>query len=37
MPECSAGAEFIAVAVSGASVIASPSAKTTMAGSTCSA
>ncbi len=34
IPECCAGAEFIAVAVSGAVVIASPSPKTTTAGST---
>jgi hypothetical protein len=34
MPECSPGAELIAVAVSGATVIASPSPKTTTAGST---
>jgi len=34
IPECSAGAELIAVAVSGATVIASPSPNTMMAGST---
>jgi hypothetical protein len=34
IPECSAGAELIAVAVSGATVTARPSPKTTTAGST---
>jgi hypothetical protein len=34
MPACSAGAELIAVAVSGATVIASPSPNTRTAGST---
>jgi hypothetical protein len=34
MPACSAGAELMAVAVSGATVIASPSPKTVAAGST---
>jgi hypothetical protein len=34
MPACSAGAELIAVEVSGATVIASPIPKTTTAGST---
>ena len=35
MPACCAGAELIAVEVSGATVIAIPTPKTTMAGSTC--
>jgi hypothetical protein len=34
MPECFAGAELIAVDVSGATVIASPSPNTSTAGST---